>query len=1337
MYTFRRHFWVDIPVGTTVVCSLNFNIIVDDKLDEVRLNSVPLGMNTGLGAACNQNSWTTGGILFSGDNYIDVDVLNYDFSSNGTTPSPMILDMEGWISCSTPVLVNNNYYIPNTLASGFGINCVPDNIYDLTPKFTVQCIPAPGTVATVTITNYDASQSYTTSSGGSPVGLTTSTFPGSLGKTYTVTTIANGCSFIGTVTITNNVPICTLTTAIPCIANSPFGLSVVNCSGTNGVIPYTFQYTSTGTQNVPSYFNAHAVGTYTVHITDAVGCTNTSTTNIGNLFSVNAICTNGPPCDYSASSIYNFNAVTNPIPSNLVGNLHYSWNGATPTLVSTHNNTGANAYSVTVTDDYGCSADASYSIFHTPVVVVSSNNAPCQPTFSYTSTIPAVSQYWDDPINGVSWLSHTFTPGLSIPPPNTTYTVTATDANGCTGSSTVHYIQDPFCCNTQVYSIPTNKKFSSNGPYNNGTSTNILNAFYGSPAFWPAGNVISTTYFILLDGNIIIDVPITFSNCPYIGLTGGTELILNPNTTLKVENSNMRSLCTYMWKGMYASSSSEKIHIVNSSLRDMSEGVVVENGAKIESTFGTYTDNFIGIQIRNAPIGYYKINLNCIITDNTFTSTNYFLLPPHNNQQKCETGILISRCKEFQIGYLSGGTSKNTFDNLYNGVRIKGSGMGSIENYYFYDNYFNNIKSDFGTISNEASKLATWASAGHRGAGIYSRPVGVPFPIPNHTLYLINDYDNLTFYDCDKATVLLTTSAVMSLNIVKKCLMGFMNSAANNQKYTIHDNNISEGIIGMRFVGNVGTSVVNNNWLIMRDTWSGGGLVFPIGIDVQALGGGNLTLGNNDVKLTCVAGSGITLRSTGPNVIAFQNDIHINDIIGFPTTYPVVASGIFVEKANGSILQGNKLIGNTTLLTSPNSWDGARLSSSINCKLDCNHFTKSKTGLSIVSNCVTSSTSVKGNTFNMHGIGLVFQNLGTPSLLGNIGDAGNDNNNIFINSALSSSPPSVVGKSIFRWVPPLPLPTIPFGGKIFTNPSNTYSISPTYSGSNVMPPFVMTPFPLNYNIGAFSTASINPSCPPWSFMTMLAPTGQDPIDEEMAEDIAADNISYPEFEEGSRWIDRDMLYRALWGDSTIWLSNTDLVSFMNQQSLTYTDELFNIDRMLNSLDSSLASDSIAFMNKISLIQNENNSIISIVNFEINEKLMNTYILKSMTEGIESLTESEREIIDSLAFSCPFLNGAGVYKARVLQATYAGSINYDDGAICHNSGVYKNGSTHPFDIGIDPALLEASGLEGIKLYPNPASTSITIEYGLKENETARLFIYDMLGRCIKTIEFPPQ
>ena len=78
-------------------------------------------------------------------------------------------------------------------------------------------------------------------------------------------------------------------------------------------------------------------------------------------------------------------------------------------------------------------------------------------------------------------------------------------------------------------------------------------------------------------------------------------------------------------------------------------------------------------------------------------------------------------------------------------------------------------------------------------------------------------------------------------------------------------------------------------------------------------------------------------------------------------------------------------------------------------------------------------------------------------------------------------------------------------------------------------------------------------------------------------------------------------------------------------------------------------------------------------------------------------------------------------------SYSGSINYNDWDICHSSGVYKNGITNPFEVNIDPTLLCALNLECIKLYPNPAHSIVTIDYGLEANEKGQLQFYDVLGK----------
>ena len=71
--------------------------------------------------------------------------------------------------------------------------------------------------------------------------------------------------------------------------------------------------------------------------------------------------------------------------------------------------------------------------------------------------------------------------------------------------------------------------------------------------------------------------------------------------------------------------------------------------------------------------------------------------------------------------------------------------------------------------------------------------------------------------------------------------------------------------------------------------------------------------------------------------------------------------------------------------------------------------------------------------------------------------------------------------------------------------------------------------------------------------------------------------------------------------------------------------------------------------------------------------------------------------------------------------------YDDLAICHNVGVYKNGYTNAQNnLLIDQSLLKNIDMEGIRIYPNPATTEITLDYYLEDGESATLSIYNSMG-----------
>jgi hypothetical protein len=95
----------------------------------------------------------------------------------------------------------------------------------------------------------------------------------------------------------------------------------------------------------------------------------------------------------------------------------------------------------------------------------------------------------------------------------------------------------------------------------------------------------------------------------------------------------------------------------------------------------------------------------------------------------------------------------------------------------------------------------------------------------------------------------------------------------------------------------------------------------------------------------------------------------------------------------------------------------------------------------------------------------------------------------------------------------------------------------------------------------------------------------------------------------------------------------------------------------------------------------------------------------------------------------------VYKARMLYALYNPASMFDDITICNSIGLYKNGNGNGlFDdennylksLKQKSSILANSENQFI-LYPNPASSIITIGYTLQPNEKGDVVVYDILGR----------
>ena len=80
--------------------------------------------------------------------------------------------------------------------------------------------------------------------------------------------------------------------------------------------------------------------------------------------------------------------------------------------------------------------------------------------------------------------------------------------------------------------------------------------------------------------------------------------------------------------------------------------------------------------------------------------------------------------------------------------------------------------------------------------------------------------------------------------------------------------------------------------------------------------------------------------------------------------------------------------------------------------------------------------------------------------------------------------------------------------------------------------------------------------------------------------------------------------------------------------------------------------------------------------------------------------------------------------------------------CNSQGVYKNGSNilSEMNQSIDNLLNSKKGVvkvDEVKIYPNPASNTVTISYAIQQNEKASLTLYDIVGNEVRQVDLSSQ
>ncbi len=250
---------------------------------------------------------------------------------------------------------------------------------------------------------------------------------------YLVTvTDTRGCTRVDQVQVTQPTQVTgyAFGTYIGC--GSQIGLLSVTGSGGNG--PYTFAWSNGSTA---AFQTNQPLGNYSVTVTDTHGCWDTAS----------AIILSPPPISASSNDFHTTCDSITTVPAGIlsvtasggVTPYLYLWSNGetTPTIT----NLGTGEYSVIVTDANGCTAAPVAHVYNNDPALILGEDTICNGTQAALSTLPSLSYTWSTS-GGVISTAQDISVGAG------TYTLTATNLNGCTNSSSVLVVSEQ--CNTII-----------------------------------------------------------------------------------------------------------------------------------------------------------------------------------------------------------------------------------------------------------------------------------------------------------------------------------------------------------------------------------------------------------------------------------------------------------------------------------------------------------------------------------------------------------------------------------------------------------------------------------------------------------------------------------------------------------------------------------------------------------------------------------------------------------------------------------------------------------------------------------------------------------------------
>lgn len=289
-----------------------------------------------------------------------------------------------------------------------------------------------------------------------PTNATTQNLNNVVAGSHTVTVSdANGCTVVSNAVLTEPAPFSVTISSTDLLCNGATnGTATVNVSGQTA--PYTYFWSNFATTAATSGLDG---GPFSVIIKDANGCDTILVGTINEPSEIDIQLTAVEPLCASAG-----NGAINSTVTGGTAPYTYAWNNGLAPVANPA--AGSGSYTLTVTDANGCTSTESVGVnAPSPFTVnVIGINPSCQGDSSGVATAnttggtsPFTYQWSNSPSNTLAYLERI---------PRGLYSVTVTDANGCTSSGQTFLddpIVDPESCKPDKYVVLVPTAFSPNG----------------------------------------------------------------------------------------------------------------------------------------------------------------------------------------------------------------------------------------------------------------------------------------------------------------------------------------------------------------------------------------------------------------------------------------------------------------------------------------------------------------------------------------------------------------------------------------------------------------------------------------------------------------------------------------------------------------------------------------------------------------------------------------------------------------------------------------------------------------------------------------------------------